>query len=37
MRRCSGLGFCRMVFAEVELVIGVSLGICAYENIYSEV
>ncbi|ELI8100263.1 hypothetical protein RSG06_004259 [Yersinia enterocolitica] len=37
MRRCSGLDFCRMVFAEVELVIGSSLGICAYENFYTEV
>lgn len=37
MRRCSGLGFCRMVFAEVELVICASLGICAYENFYTEV
>ncbi|HEC1635913.1 TPA: hypothetical protein R1Z37_002212 [Yersinia enterocolitica] len=35
--RCSGSGFCRIVFAEVELVIGVSLGICAYENFYTEV
>ncbi|AJJ20341.1 hypothetical protein CH53_4191 [Yersinia intermedia] len=35
--RCSGLGFCRMALAAVVLVIGVSLGICVYENIYSEV
>ncbi|HDL7414183.1 TPA: hypothetical protein PXN46_001236 [Yersinia enterocolitica] len=35
--RCSGLDFCRMVFAGVQLVIGVSLGICAYENFYTEV
>lgn len=37
MRRRSGLDFCRMVFAEVVLVIGSSLGICAYENFYTEV
>lgn len=35
--RCSGLGFCRMVLVEVVWMIGFSLGICAYENIYSEV
>lgn len=37
MRRCSGLGFCRMVLAEVVLVAGASLDICVCENIYSEV
>ncbi|ENG6270371.1 hypothetical protein ABU553_004368 [Yersinia enterocolitica] len=35
--RCNGLGFCRMVLAEVVLVAGASLDICVCENIYSEV